>query len=71
MTVPSQKIKDILDKFNSFHPRMQFTMEIRGKKLNFLDIMIINNNNVLKFDWFKKTNIFGLFTKKKSNYEYD
>jgi len=48
--VSRQKTKELLDRFNSFHPRMQFTIEIGGNRINFLDAMIINNNNVLEFD---------------------
>jgi len=49
MTVPRHKEEDVLDAFNSFHPRLQFTIEKGGNNLNFLDVMIINNNNVLEF----------------------
>jgi len=31
LAVPRQKTKEVLTIFNSFHPRMQFAMEIRGK----------------------------------------
>jgi len=45
------KNKRLLNRLNSFHPRMQFTIEIGGNRLNFLDAIIINNNNnVLEFD---------------------
>jgi len=61
LAVPRHKEKDVLDVFNSFHPRLQFTIERGGNNLNFLDVMITNNNNVLclEFDWHKKTNILG------------
>jgi len=29
---------------------MQFTIEVGGRELNFLDVKIINNSNVLEFD---------------------
>jgi len=51
MAVPCQNTKTVLDTFNSIHPRLQFTMEIGGKKLNFLDItMTLNKDNILEFD---------------------
>jgi len=53
MAVPRHKEKDILDAFNSF-PRLQLPIERGGNNLNFLDVIIINNNNILKFDWHKK-----------------
>jgi len=76
--VPRQKVKDLLNKFNSFHPRMQFTIEIGGREL-FLNVKIINNGNVLEFDWYKKPTFSvieffiqsPLLTKKRNNHEYD
>jgi len=35
LAVPRHKAKDVLDAFNTFHPRLQFTIEIGGKNLNF------------------------------------
>jgi len=37
LAVPSYKSNESLSTFNSF-PRMQFTIEIGGDKLNFLDV---------------------------------
>jgi len=51
----------ILDLFNSFHPRLQFTMEVGGSRLDFLDVTIINNNNRIEFDWFHKPTFSGRF----------
>ena len=48
MAVPSNLIDFTLTTFNSFHPRIQFTLE-RG--IDFLDITIIKNNRLI-FDWF-------------------
>jgi len=33
-------LKDLLHMFNSFHPRLRFTMEIEGNTLNFLDLLL-------------------------------
>ena len=38
------KIDSLLNVFNSFHPRLQFTLEIGDESLNFLDVIIIKNN---------------------------
>jgi len=54
MTVPSTAINEVLNTFNSSHPRLQFALEIGGKKLNFLDVIIINNNNFIEFNWYHK-----------------
>jgi len=61
MAVPRQKTEVILDTFNSFHPRLQFTMEVGGEKLNFLDITIMNNNGTLEFDIYRKPTFSGRF----------
>ncbi|KYN09168.1 hypothetical protein ALC57_18723 [Trachymyrmex cornetzi] len=50
MGAPLDKTSEILQVFNSFHPRLQFTMEIGGSELNFLDVTIIKNNNTLEYD---------------------
>jgi len=52
--VPKIAIDSIVDKFNAHHPRLQFTLEIGGDRINFLDTTIIKNNNKLIFDWYHK-----------------
>jgi len=52
----------VMDIFNSFHPRLQFTVEERvGNKLNFLDVMIIVTNNSIQFDWYHKLTFSGRY----------
>jgi len=51
--------KRLLDIFNSFHPRIQFTMEIGGTNLDYLDVTIINNK--IEFDWFHKPTFSGRY----------
>jgi len=51
--VPKTAIDTIVDKFNAHHPRLQFTVEIGGDRINFIDT-IIKNNNKLIFDWYHK-----------------
>jgi len=54
-------------------------IEIGDKNLNFLDVTIINNNNFLEFDVYKKPTFSGRvlsflskpsFSKKRCDYEY-
>jgi len=52
--VPRHKSNEVLAMFNSFHPRMQFNIEIDGDKLDFLDVTLMNNKNKLEFDWYRK-----------------
>jgi len=60
MAVPSQKSQVVLDKFNSLHQRLQFTMKIGSKELNFLDMAImLNNKNFLEFDLYRKSTFSG------------
>jgi len=35
------KVQEILNMFNSFHLRLQFTIKVEGDKFNFLDVIII------------------------------
>ena len=50
MVIPSDMIDFILTIFNLFHPRLQFVLEIGGNNINFLDVIIINNNHCLELD---------------------
>ncbi|XP_046424414.1 uncharacterized protein LOC124181677 [Neodiprion fabricii] len=53
--VPSDKVAEMLSVFNSFHPRLQFTSELESNhQISFLDILIINDNQLIKTDWFHK-----------------
>jgi len=56
---PRHKINEFLDTFNSLHDRLQFTLKIEGKTLNFLDVTIINNEGIVEFDWYKKSTFSG------------
>jgi len=38
LAAPRHKINEFLNTFNSLHPKLQFTLEIGGNKLNFLDV---------------------------------
>jgi len=48
-------LHNLLDKFNSFHHRLNFTMEMcgEGDTMSFLDLTIIKKDNALTFDWFR------------------
>ena len=58
--VPS-KIDSVLEKYNSFHQRLQFTSEVEGDKINFLDVTISINENGFGFDWYRKPTFSGRF----------
>lgn len=52
MTISSTIVNDILINFNSFHPKLQFTIEIGNDTLNFLDVTISEKGNGIVFNWF-------------------
>ena len=41
MAIPSDKVQEVLSKFNSYHNRIQFTYEIGNNSINFLDTSIL------------------------------
>jgi len=41
MAIPSDSINKALNIFNKFHPRLQFTLEVGGDRLNFFDVTIM------------------------------
>ena len=55
MLVHKDHIEKILDIFNSYHPKLKFTHEIEvNKRLNFLDVTLINFKNKIVTDWYHK-----------------
>ncbi|KYN10015.1 hypothetical protein ALC57_17849, partial [Trachymyrmex cornetzi] len=61
LCLPNSKIDSILKKLNSFHPKLQFTLEVVSNSINFLDTTIILKNNSLMFDWYQKPTFSGRF----------
>ncbi|XP_077275937.1 uncharacterized protein LOC143904848, partial [Temnothorax americanus] len=62
LAAPSTSLQHTLDVFNSFHPRLKCTLEIReDDTLNFLKITLILNNHKLTFDWFHKPTFSGRY----------
>ncbi|KYN22422.1 hypothetical protein ALC57_05184 [Trachymyrmex cornetzi] len=58
----------ILDKFNEFYPRLQFSVEKGGDKIDFLDVSIFIHNNKFIFDWYRKPTFSGRFLNFLSNH---
>ncbi|XP_046605015.1 uncharacterized protein LOC124297747 [Neodiprion virginianus] len=53
--VPSHKVAEMLSVFNSCHPRLQFTSDLESNhQISFLDVLIINDNQLINTDWFHK-----------------
>jgi len=45
LAASTDQLKEVLETFNSFHKRLQFTLELWGDKLNFLNITIHKKSN--------------------------
>ena len=53
--VPNNKTADILNSFNSYHNKLQFTIEIENlNKINFLDTTLHHLDNTIKTEWYTK-----------------
>ena len=65
--VPS-KIDLVLEQFNSFHPRLQFTSKLGGDEINFLGVTISIDGNRFGFDWYRKPTFSGRFLNFNSNH---
>ena len=54
-------IDKFVEVFNASHPRLQFTLEIGGDRLNFLDIIILNVNGTIEFNMYHKSTFSGKY----------
>ncbi|KAM0729416.1 hypothetical protein ACS0PU_004770 [Formica fusca] len=62
LAVPSDLIDYTLNIFNSFHTRLQFTVETGlNNSLNFLDITMFLGNNRIIYDWYHKETFSGRY----------
>jgi len=69
LAAPSEHIDHTVQIFNSFHHRLQFTVE-RGVEgsLNFLDVSIQLYQGKFSFDWYRKSTFSGRFLNFQSNH---
>jgi len=62
LAAPREWLDRILDIFNSFHERIQFTLEISdSNRINFLDVTIIIDGRRIVFDCYKKPTFSGRY----------
>jgi len=61
LAVPTSKIDFVFKKFNSIHPKLQFTIEIGKNSINFLDTTIIIKDKKILFNWFHKPTFSGRY----------
>lgn len=60
--VPLKFAEALLSTFNSFHPRLQFILEIGiNNNINFLDITMCFIHGCIQFDWFHKPTFSGRY----------
>jgi len=68
ISIPSNYTDSVLTTFNCFHPRIQFSMEIGGHKLNFLDVILIRNHHTIELNWYHKSIFTGRYLNFLSHY---
>lgn len=62
-------LTDIVDSFNSFHPKLQFTREIEvDNKISFLDLSVVNMDGTLNIDWYQKPTWSGRYLQYSSHH---
>ena len=60
--IPTDKTEHILNTFNSYHSRLQFTHELEtDNSINFLDVKLIRHNNKLSYNWYRKPSSSGRY----------
>jgi len=69
LAAPNDQIGKIVDTFNSFHHRLQFTIEFEiNKSISFMDLKLEVRNGELILDWFHKETFSGRFLSFYSNH---
>jgi len=62
LAAPSDRLDYILEVFNSFHNRLQFTLETSmNDRINFLDVTVILNDRMILFDKYEKPTNTGRY----------
>ncbi|RLU15331.1 hypothetical protein DMN91_012325 [Ooceraea biroi] len=67
--LPRDRLHDVLNVFNGYHPRLRFTYEIEtNNMLSFLDATVIRDDNVLITNWYQKPTFSGRYVNFLSNH---
>ncbi|RLU15076.1 hypothetical protein DMN91_012963 [Ooceraea biroi] len=62
MILPTDRIQQVLEIFNNYHPRLCFTVETeKNGTINFLDATVIRDNEALITDWYRKPTYSGRY----------
>ena len=72
LCVPLDKLQIVIDTFNDYHPRIQFTHEMgRNNRISFLDLEIIKlDNGKIVFNWYRKSTYSGRLLNSISNHPF-
>ena len=72
LCVPLDKLQKVIDTFNDYHPRIQFTHEMeRNNKISFLYLGIIKlDNGKIVSNWFRKSTYSGRMLNFISNHPF-
>jgi len=69
LAAPNNEITKIVEIFNEYHSRLQFTVEYENNRsLSFLDLLIRVDNGEMVLDWFQKETFSGRFLSFYSNH---
>ena len=70
--VQTYKLKTVIDTFNDYYPRIQFTHEIeRNNRINFLDLEIMKlDDRKIVSNWYKKSTYSGSMFNFISNHPF-
>jgi len=69
LAAPYEKITEIVETFNDYHNRLQFTVEHDiGGSLSFMDLLLHVDNGKIALDWFHKDTFSGRFLSFYSNH---
>ena len=73
LCVPLDKLQIVVDTFNDYHPRIQFTHEVeRNNKISFLDLEIIKiDNGKTVSNWYRKSTYSGRMLNFISNHSFE
>ena len=72
LCVPLDKLQIVIDTFNEYHPRIQFTHEIeRNNRISFLDLEIIKlDNDKIVSNWYKSSTYSGRLLNSTLNHPF-
>ncbi|XP_011858314.1 PREDICTED: uncharacterized protein LOC105555883 [Vollenhovia emeryi] len=62
MILPANRLTDVLNTFNNYHPRLKFTVEIENNNtLNFLNTSVFREDRKLFTNWYRKPTFSGRY----------